>query len=433
MNSSDPKVTFFELKKSLLYSVFLQILNRGVLFLIGIFLARQLPPQDFGQYGYLISIAALTAIPAMAGVNVYLVKQLPRLSSSAQGKLVNQSFAYSSLSHWSLSHVLLMSLISSIVVMLAFVLGWISVPFLLLLLSLGISLFKALLNERTTMIQANGYVSTSIAISLVLFPCLNLAILFVLYALGWISLASVLVSQVVALIVSILVGVVSTTKIVGRYQSIQESELSSINHYRHWFPFAMVAGVQTLNMEGAAFLTGWLGYYEQLAYLKIALQGAGVLLIISFALNAVLSPKIAYYQCDKKLLQEILTKSMRLCLCGALAMLLFFILGGEFFIQTLFGQSYLAAYSPFVIVSCGYAVLLLSGQGLTLLNITGHEKLALKITLLGLIINGFLLINLVPSYQAIGAATSMAMSFTLQGVLCAYFAYKKLGIKTWVR
>ncbi len=428
MRSQYRKGRFIELRKALFHSVFLQVINRVILFLIGIFLARQLSPQDFGQYGYLISIAVISAIPAMAGINVYLVKQVSNLRASAQGALIS----YSSLRRWSLTHVLMMSLITSIVTWLAFFLGWIAVPFLFLFLALGIGLFKAVLNERISMIQANGHVSTSIAISLVLFPCANFVMLLTLYRVDSVSIQSVMMSQIVALVVSVLVGRAHLAKIAERFDSISESP--PINHYRQWFPFAMVAGFQTLNMEGAAFFTGWLGYYEQLAYLKIALQGAGVLLMINFALNAVLSPKIAYYyQHDKQFLQEMLTKSMRLCLSGALVMLLFFIVGGEFVIQILFGQDYLAAYFPFVILSCGYVGMLLSGLGGTMLNITGYEQLALKVVLSSFVLNVFLLICLVPTYMAIGAAIAMTVSFTIQGVLYSYLTYKKLDIKTWIR
>ena len=124
---------------------------------------------------------------------------------------------------------------------------------------------------------------------------------------------------------------------------------------------------------------------------ELALYNAGyrIALIISFgflAINAVLMPRVSrlYAAGDTAAIQQVVRQATLLTSAGAiLAMVVLFYWGRE--ILALFGDEFVAAYSTMLILAGSQLVLAIVGPVATLLSVTGHQLLCLRVFLWSLL------------------------------------------------
>ena len=97
-------------------------------------------------------------------------------------------------------------------------------------------------------------------------------------------------------------------------------------------------------------------------------------------------------------------------------------------LEIVFGPEYRAAYLPALILLGGQVIFVYLGPVGVLLNMTGHENVHLRITVLAMLINFGLNALLIPTVGVEGAAISSSVTLTFWRVTGALFLQKLTGV-----
>jgi O-antigen/teichoic acid export membrane protein len=188
-------------------------------------------------------------------------------------------------------------------------------------------------------------------------------------------------------------------------------------------------GFNQILMQADILLIGILVGTTTSGIYHIASKVAGLLTIANVAANSILHPMVAdlFARKDDKALQRVVVVGANLVfglgiVSGAV---LYF---GADYILPIFGEAYLAAAWPLRILTLGVILNLLSGPGLLLLNMTGHQRDSMYIMGTAAAVNVTLNMILIPPYGAAGAATATSVSIILWNGAAAVMAYRRLGI-----
>ncbi|MEZ4700721.1 MAG: oligosaccharide flippase family protein [Rhodothermales bacterium] len=193
----------------------------------------------------------------------------------------------------------------------------------------------------------------------------------------------------------------------------------------------MVAtGFNQILMQADILLLGMLVDTTQGGIYQIASKVAGLLTIANVAANSILHPMVAdlFAKKDDRELQRVVVVGANLVFVLGLVSgaVLFF---GAGLILPIFGEAYAAAGTlPLRILTVGVILNLLSGPGLLLLNMTGHQRDSMYIMGTAAAINVTLNLILIPRFGAAGAATATSLSIILWNTAAAVMAYRRLKI-----
>ncbi len=109
-----------------------------------------------------------------------------------------------------------------------------------------------------------------------------------------------------------------------------------------------------------------------------------------------------------------------------------YIITGKQIISFLYGENYVLAWVPLVILSMGYLSMSFLGCGGVILTMYHFEKDTAKTTGAGALANILLNAILIPKYGVHGAALSTALAVTFRVSMVALFIHKRTGINTTV-
>ena len=90
----------------------------------------------------------------------------------------------------------------------------------------------------------------------------------------------------------------------------------------------------------------------------------------------------------------------------------------------------MVGFIPLVILTLGQLANASFGSVGALLNMTGHEKDAMKGMMYSLGVNFVLAFLLIPIYGMVGAATSTAVSLMVWNMILRYYVKKRLNIES---
>jgi len=403
---------------------------RGLAVITGVIYARFLGPEQYGLYGYVMSILTLLTLPVIAGLPYLIVREVTNLQLEEKWQYLQGIIS------WSRWYVLIISFITVVISILAIYYNFFKPSVAsLLIIALVMIPFRGLLTQQGAIL--NGFRKPVLAQipSQVLVPLITLGILFF-----WFFNNNELTGEVlikISIVASLLAFFLSAW-----YLNIiikQESEIKKPKYLiKQWHvsltPFTLMAIIGTLNTELASVLLGWLDTTESVAFFKVAMQGMMLITLGLNSINSVIMPQVArfYRQGDLKKTQQLLTQSVRLSGLFSLPIILVLIFFGPFAIEVLFGKEYLSAYPLLVILCIGQAVNVLMGSVGLVLNMTHNEKYSLRALLTSLVISILLLLVLIPIYSAIGAAIAVSAGLIIWNLLLAIDVYRLTGLKTYL-
>lgn len=199
---------------------------------------------------------------------------------------------------------------------------------------------------------------------------------------------------------------------------------------RSALPFVLAGGMQILNKETSIFLLGILQTPEDVGLFRVAQRGA---MLIPFGLQSVnmaMAPTIAemFAKGEKKQMQRMIRKSALAAMGFALPVALGFILGGKWLIPFVFGQEYIPAYWPLVILCLGQLVNVGIGSVGIILNMAGLERLTARGVAIAALVSIALNAALIPFFGVIGAALATSICLALWNVLLFAWLYRETGI-----
>jgi O-antigen/teichoic acid export membrane protein len=167
---------------------------------------------------------------------------------------------------------------------------------------------------------------------------------------------------------------------------------------------------------------------EQVGIYSITFKLAFVTAIVLNAVNSISTPKFAemYAQGHLAELGSIMRQTTRLLFLTAVPVLLVLIILGQSLLG-LFGVEFKAGYSALVILIVGQFISTISGPVGNLLQMTGNERVFLKIVAAAATANVVLNLVLIPSYGIVGAAIASAITLSANNVACVIVIRRKFG------
>jgi O-antigen/teichoic acid export membrane protein len=197
------------------------------------------------------------------------------------------------------------------------------------------------------------------------------------------------------------------------------------------FPLAMVTLLNMLmKRTDILFLGAYWGTEEAGPY-GAATRMIELIVYVLTAINGIASPLLAaaYFNQKTTELQRILLHSARWLALLTVPMVVGLVLFGKFFLG-LFGDEFVSAYIPLIILAVGQLVNALTGSVSAVMSMTGHQR-PLAITLAAIVVlNIALNAILVPRFGAIGAASATAFATGLCNVILLMLVSRLLGLNT---
>jgi O-antigen/teichoic acid export membrane protein len=439
--------TFFKLAKKIDFqnyihrsfsSVFLLNIFRILFqFLVGIILVRSLGASDYGIYAYIMT--AINTLTLFSGLG------LPNLSVREVAKFAGQK-------KWGMlkSYIVQLHKINLIVIGICFLA---LIGFLKLILArnvdvhtvkvaiLGLTLFPFLSLGLLRSGILRGLKHPFLAqlpeyfvIPLTFIVLLVLGFLFFLR--NYFNLTTVFLLQLLSVSLGTLLGLIFLVKkLPFNFFAINQKNVKIESVLQRALPFICLSGIGIINARMDILLLGFLRPASDVGIYKVVTLFAQVISITLMIYNTVSGPVIAdmFYQSNKSELQKVVTLGTRITffftLIGVLILTIFGFWILKFFYGPLFSDK---GYIPLVILLVSQLINVGFGAVGMILNMTNHEKITLRITLLSFIVNFVLNFALVPTFGINGSAVATAISVILWNVVLFVYVYKKVNVNSCI-
>jgi len=198
------------------------------------------------------------------------------------------------------------------------------------------------------------------------------------------------------------------------------------------YPLSVVGGLQLMYSYSDIIILGFFHSNEDVGVYR-AVGQLGTLVVFGLsAINQILQPNFAKLYASKDIdkLQKIVTySSFAIFIFASIPALVFFFFG-EFILKFIFGDEFVIGFIPLVILTLGQLANAAFGSVGALLNMTGHEKDAMRGMMYSLGINIFLAFILIPQFGMLGAAISTAASLMVWNIILRYYVKKRLDIES---
>jgi O-antigen/teichoic acid export membrane protein len=172
---------------------------------------------------------------------------------------------------------------------------------------------------------------------------------------------------------------------------------------------------------------------EEVAFYALAGKLMTLLLVVMNSVNITISPKIAeqFFSDKREDLKKTMRNSARMIFFTSIPIVLFFCFFSEK-ILGFFGEKYLVAKEPLIILMIGQGICSFFGAVQVYLNMTGRQKTFQVVLIFAVIINFFLNKTLIPIYGMNGAAFSYVVSVFLWNFVVSIIVYKKDKINVFL-
>ncbi len=198
------------------------------------------------------------------------------------------------------------------------------------------------------------------------------------------------------------------------------------------YPLTIVGGLQLMYSYTDILI---LGLFHENADVGVyrAVGQLGTLVVFGLsAINQMLHPHFSKLYAANELdkLQKIVTYSSLAIFTFAIIPAVVFLFAGEYILRLTFGGDYIVGFIPLAILTMGQLANASFGSVGALLNMTGHEKDAMKGMVYSLGVNFVLAFLLIPTYGMVGAATATAFSLMTWNLILRYYVKKRLNIES---
>jgi O-antigen/teichoic acid export membrane protein len=410
-------------------SFVLLVVNSGLMFGIGVILARYLGANEYGSFIYTMAWINILSLPAVFGFNEMLVRQIPVY-------LVNREFALlRGLLHHSYFTVLLVSTIFSIVFAMAIQFGVFDQTTqtkrtLYIAIALLPAWSIAILNEGV--MRGLGEIVKSQFPLLIVRGILFLTATQILfqYLNTSFNASSAIYANDIAILLSMLLGLVLIRIILKEYH---KENIGTTYDIRLWlamaFPFLLISIMRVITKQIDIVLLGLLLDTKSAGIFSVVRRGAEITFMPIIAINASLGPVLARYSAIGNIsqLKSQVHKSARLMLMTSLPIgLVMFLFPGLFL--SIYGPEFVVGVPALRIMVVGTLSSIILGPVIIILMMTGNSKSATIGTAIGGMLGILLNLLMIPKYGLIGAALATSLSLFVMNIVMFIQVYKKLNI-----
>lgn len=408
-----------------------KVLGTGLGLLLSVLLARTMGPTQYGLYAFATETMFFLALPIGVGLPTLLTREVATYGAAGD---------YSSLAgilRWSVAvaaGIGLVVIAGSFAAVRIFFHG--SAKTSAFLTALPLAFLYALSQLRSGALRGLKQPVRSRVPDAVIRPAVSVSV--VLIANQWFDVAIDASFAIYALC-----GALATGLVVGalwlRSALPREALLSRDANYefRRWItegvPFLLLGGIGIINTRLGMTVSGIIMPAEDVASLKIAVTASTLMAFVLTSVTTTIGPLIAEYTSAgrRRELQSLLTKTARAAFAVSGLIGLVFVLFGRQLIQFVYGVDYVDAYVPLVILTVGQLSNAAAGAVGSLLNMTGHQRVAVKGQVLSAIVAVVLTATLTPFFGITGAATATSVSYVVWNTVLLYSAKQKTGLTTW--
>ncbi len=403
----------------------LQAFSNGIGFAVSVLLARALGRDGFGVYTLALAWAGLLAIPGIVGFDRFLVRGMAvyhvrRQWPEMKGLLrkTNEIVLVASLTVGALATIVAALLLSSSE----------RVPFAIAMLLVPLTNLTLI---RQSAMQALGRVVPGQVPEYLIRPLLIIAGVGGLRLLHPRSLnATAAVSiNIAAVGVAFVIGALWLHRVLPR--SVRAAQ--AVYQTRDWIsaglPMMLIGGIWTANNYAAILIVGALRGPRAAAVFAVVDKGAALIALVLFASNMSLAPVIARLHAtgDRAALERVTVRMARAGLAASIPVAALFALFPMTYLH-LFGHGFGTGASALTILALGQLVNAAAGPAGNVLMMTGHERVAIRGLLTGLIANLLLGLILVPPLGVTGAAIGATASLILWNLILIILARDRVGI-----
>ena len=194
-------------------------------------------------------------------------------------------------------------------------------------------------------------------------------------------------------------------------------------------PLMLIAGVFLLMRRMDAVMIGLLRGSAEVGIYSVAARISNLVLFGFAAIGSIAAPMIAEYHASRgrRELQALIHRVTRLTLLSTLPLLLGTVALGRPLLG-LFGEQFVSAYVPLLLLSLGMLLSVCAGPAGIVLSMCGHERVNLKIAIFALVLNAALNLPAISAYGIVGAAAVTGGVEALRSLLLWRAARRLVGV-----
>jgi O-antigen/teichoic acid export membrane protein len=400
----------------------------GLEFLCLLALARVLDAEAYGTYALAMTLVAIFAVPAAAGFDRLVVRELAACRAlgdwpHANGLLRNgartvvAAGTVSAAATWLAGHVVVQP-------------GATDAAHALLLAAAMVPIL-ALARLRQATLQGLGHVTAGLAPEFLLQPAIVIVLAGVLLLAPQMPRSAGLAMgfQVAAAVAALALGAAILRRRMPRELRHATPKYRTRAWGRAGIAFMTLVLMTTALTNVDTLLVGRLSGNADAGVYRVAAQLAMLVGLPLTAISVAMAPVIAALHAGGRV-EELRMRSRaaaRLIFAAACGVCVL-VVGGGPWVLAAFGREFSAGYSPALVLSGAYLVHSAMATSGYLLIMTAHETAVMSAFAAGTALNVVGGLLLIPRFGPTGAAASTAVSLCLVSVTCAVLARKRLGV-----
>ena len=412
-----------------LVSFVLQAVGALLIFASEVLLARVLGAAHYGVFATVMAWLQLLTIVGLLGSNYLLLRFVPVYVEEQAWGLLRGILRLGWMTGLALA-VMVYVLVPALLKLLAPEQS--SLQFWAFVVGLGALPFYVLSAQRQAILRGLHRIFSALAPEYVVRPLVLIGLLLAFYfgSQHEVEAPQALGMNLVAALLAFALGWLWQRRAMPKPVSAATPDYQAPEWLRIAVPLGLIALLQLLIVRLDIIMLSSLAGEEQAGVYAAASRFADLLIFALMAMNAIVAPVISrlHARGENDKLQQLLLMMARAMLLFVVPMLLFIGLFGDR-VLALFGEDYLPAFYPLLILSAGQAVNALSGPVGFLLSMTGHQRQMLQVLMLAAGINLVLNLLLIPEYGITGAAISTAVTAVLWNLLLRWVVRRRLGVE----
>jgi O-antigen/teichoic acid export membrane protein len=397
-----------------------------------VLLARAMGPEGLGVYALAFAAINLLGIPVQMGLPSLVLRE------TAQAQAVADWPRLRGIWTWATRRIVLVS--SAIVVVAAA--GVFVLPALpsaarpVFLLGLPLIPLIALSQVRASALRGLGHIIWGQLPEMLIRP----ALLVLLVGIGYlafdlsISPGMVMGLHLAAAVVAFSVGMALLLRAGPSELKAAVAQKADPAWSRAVWSLALIAGAQSITANADFLMLGWWQPEAQVGLYKVATSGASLTVAGLGVLAMITNPRFAalFKTQDTRQLARLAAYAAGFGLTAALPVFVVFLFWGGPILSLVFGPSFVGGTAALIILTAGQALSAFFGTCVGLLNMTGHEKHAMRGVLVATVLNVVLNLVLIPRFGIEGAAVATLISTVTWNVLLWWSVRRQLGLDSSV-
>ncbi|MCG5525273.1 oligosaccharide flippase family protein [Ectothiorhodospira haloalkaliphila] len=410
-------------------AVILKVLNTVLGFATTVVLARALGPDSLGVYAFALAVVMVVGLPAKAGVPQLVTRETAKGKATGEWGTIKAVWRWSTLVVLGVSAaVLLLALVAALVYPDYFrseagttlAIGLLMIPLM------GLALVRA------SSLRGLGHIVQGQLPELAIKPLVFLALLLglLLVSSGTLTASWAMTLNIAATVTAFVVGAWMLRRVRPPAVTMSRPAYESRAWLGSVIPLATITAMHLVNTQADLILVGIFMESADVGNYKIAAQ---IAFVVGFGLHAtkmVAEPFFArfYRQKDEERLRKLGNGISAANTIIALSIFLILLISGKQFIQLVFGEAFLPAHGPLLVLSAAWVVAAVFSASGQFLVMAGFENKYVWVRVFSVLVNIVLNLLMIPLFGLMGAAVATLVSMVIFYIMGWRLAVKETGI-----